>query len=133
MNEDTRWVQRLNNYRKAFALLERSLAIENPTELERAGIIQFYEMAFELSWKIMKDFLESKDIKTMFARDAIKHAFQSELIEEGGLWLKALDDRNLTSHTYAEETAEEVLEKIRTMYFPLLKQFLRVMENQIQK
>ena len=48
-------------------------------------------------------------------------AFQSGYIQEGDLWLQALNDRNLTTHTYDEETALSVANNIQTSYFPLLK------------
>ena len=48
-------------------------------------------------------------------------AFQSGYIQEGDLWLQALNDRNLTTHTYDEETALSVANNIQTSYFTLLK------------
>ena len=48
-------------------------------------------------------------------------AFQSGYIQEGDLWLQALNDRNLTTHTYDEETALSVANNIQTSYFHLLK------------
>ena len=50
-NPDIRWQQRLNQFEKAFFLLQDALLIDSPTVVERAGIIQFFEMAFELGWK----------------------------------------------------------------------------------
>jgi len=58
---------------------------------------------------------------------------KKNLIEDGGLWLRALDDRNKTSHMYDEDTAEEILAKIRDQYFALLKQFLQAMEDEAAK
>ena len=52
--KEIRWKQRYNNFEKSFNLLDRSLKIQNPTEAERGGIIQFYETTFELSWKLMR-------------------------------------------------------------------------------
>ena len=43
MTDDIRWQQRFHNYEKAFLLLERALNIATPSEVERGGIIQFYE------------------------------------------------------------------------------------------
>ena len=51
-NKDIRWKQRFQNYEKAFLLIKRTLEIQNPSEAEKGGIIQFYEMAFELAWKL---------------------------------------------------------------------------------
>jgi nucleotidyltransferase substrate binding protein (TIGR01987 family) len=118
---DVRWKQRFQNFDRACALLERTVARENLSEAERGGLIQFFEMAFELSWKLLKDYLSAEGFTVQSPRDAFKQAFQSRLIQNGGEWLLALEDRNLTAHTYDEETALRVERKIREDYFPLLQ------------
>lgn len=120
--KDVRWKQRFQNFEKAFLLLERTLKIKNPSEAEKGGLIQFYEMAFELAWKLMKDYLEEMGFTVYSPREAIKQAFQSGIIEDGQGWMDALEDRNITTHTYDEDTAEKVVSTIRASYFPMLRQ-----------
>lgn len=124
-----RWHQRFQNFEKAYLLLERTLKIDNPSEAERGGIIQFYEIAFELSWKLMKDFLESTGIDSQGPRGVIKNAFSENIIVDGHAWIEALDDRNLTVHTYDEAIAREVETRIRKEYFPLLEKLYQWMKN----
>lgn len=131
--KDIRWKQRLQNFEKAFLLLERTLKIKNPSEAERGGLIQFYEMAFELGWKLMKDYLEEEGFTVNSPREAIKQAFQSGVIDAGQQWIDALEDRNLTTHTYDESTAEKVVATIRTSYFPVLKHLYTVMKKKAEK
>ena len=120
MTQDIRWKQRLQNFSRANQLLQESLTIKKPSKVERAGIIQFYEMSFELAWKTLKDFLTEQGFEVASPRQAIKQGFQSNIIEDGHLWIKALEDRNLTVHTYDEAKAIEVESDIRTSYAPLL-------------
>jgi len=122
-NQYMRWLQRYENFKKAFNYLVNALAIKNPSETERAGIIQFYEIAFELAWKTLKDLLTEEGFTVKSPRDAIKIAFQAGYIMDGHTWLEALEDRNLTVHTYDEDTALNVLRKIQTDYYPVLEQF----------
>ena len=97
---DIRWKQCLQNLKRENSLLQSSLCVKAPNQLERAGIIQFYEMAFELSWKTLKDYPLEQGHETNPPRQAIKQAFQSNIIADGHLWIKALEDRNLTVHTF---------------------------------
>jgi len=120
-NKEIRWKQRFENLEKAFMLLERAIEIDNPSETEKGGIIQFYEVSFELSWKIMKDYLESKGFTCNSPREAIKRAFQSGLLDNGEEWINALNDRNLTTHTYNEKLTEIILNKIQNQYFKEIK------------
>jgi len=131
MTDDIRWQQRFSNYEKAFLLLERALSIATPSEVERGGIIQFYEMAFELAWKLMKDYLEQLGYTVSSPRDAIKQAFQAGILDDGQLWMDALTDRNLTTHTYDENKAIEVVAKIRANYFPALQQLYRRLSSEL--
>jgi len=131
-NKDIRGKQRFQNYKKAYLLLERNLNIAEPSEVERAGIIQFFEMAFELAWKLMKDYLEEEGLVVNSPKEAIKQAFQSDIIKDGHTWIDALNDRNLTTHTYEEEAAIEVTENIEENYFPLLKNLYLYFQGRIQ-
>lgn len=119
---DIRWKQRFHQFQKAFALLQQAIDIKEPSVVERAGLIQFFEMAFELGWKLLKDYQEAQGFTIASPREAIKQAFQSEIVRAGHDWIDALEDRNLTTHTYNEQTAVEVEEKIRGKYYPLLLQ-----------
>lgn len=119
---ELRWQQRFQNFSKAFALLKTTVELQKPTVIERAGMIQFFEMTFELAWKLLKDYQEEEGFIVKSPRDAIKQAFQYQLITDGQAWLEALQDRNLTVHTYQEKIALEVERKIRLEYAPMLEQ-----------
>ena len=118
--KNIRWKQRFKNFEKSFKLLKKYSKKENITELERAGIIQLFEMSFELSWKVLKDYLEYEEFEVKSPRQTIKQAFQIELIENGHVWIDALADRNLTTHTYNEQLAKELIEAIIKVYLPEL-------------
>jgi len=118
--QDIRWQQRYRQFNRAYLLLVQAIAIESPNIVERAGLIQFFEMAFELSWKLLKDYQQAEGFEVNSPRAAIKLAFQNGIVDDGHVWIQALEDRNLTTHTYNEETAQQVEQKIREMYFPLL-------------
>ena len=47
--EDILWKQRFSNFTKALNLLENALKIEQPDIVQKAGIVQFFEMCSELS------------------------------------------------------------------------------------
>ena len=131
--KEIRWKQRFVNFEKAFKLLERTVSIENPSEAEKGGIIQFYEVCFELSWKIMKDYLESEGYIVKSPKESIKQAFQIEIIDNGELWLSALQDRNLTSHTYDETTTNEIVVNIKSKYFIEIKKLYQFFKKEINE
>ena len=131
--KEIRWKQRFVNFEKAFKLLERTKQIENPSEAEKGGLIQFYEVGFELSWKIMKDYLESEGYIVKSPKQAIKQAFQIDLITDGEFWISALEDRNLTSHTYDENTTNAIIEKINNKYFNIIKLLYEFFKKENEK
>lgn len=123
MTPDVRWKQRLENFDKAMANLEAALALPQPDTFQKAGLIQFFEMSFELAWKTLKDHLEAEGhLEISSPRAALKKGFEVGLLQDGHAWMKALEDRNLTSHVYDEATADQVLQLIRDRYAGLLRQ-----------
>ena len=88
MNEDIRWIQRFNNFDKAFSLLQEIIEKnEDITILEaivKEGIIQRFEYTFELAWKTLKDKMieDGLLIEKISPKFVFKLAFQSKYITE---------------------------------------------------
>ncbi len=57
-NKDVRWKQRFQNFERALKYLEQALNISQPDIIQKAGLIHFFEMSFELAWNVIKDYLE---------------------------------------------------------------------------
>src|SRR5699024_5487091 len=121
-SKDVRWRQRFDNFERSFNLLYKYANGKIETDLERESLIQFFEMTFELSWKVLKDYLEAEGYLAKSPRESIKLAFQIELIEDGHLWLEALSKRNLTTHTYDEDLAKKFVVEIKEDFAPMLKE-----------
>lgn len=99
---------------------------------QKAGLIQFFEICFELSWNLIKDYLEEQGLQDLrFPRDTVKKAFETGLIEDGHSWLTALKNRNLTSHTYDEALADKVIAEIKSNYYPLLRQLYSRLKSEL--
>lgn len=131
--QDIRWKQRFQNFDKAFLRLNEAIRIiRNDLDnfVLQAGLIQIYEFTFELSWKTLKDYLEAEGFTCPSPRATLRQAFQSGYIRDGDIWLQALNDRNLATHTYDEATALLVTNNIQTKYFPLLKELHAWLEIQ---
>lgn len=116
-----RWKQRFSNYDKAFGELSAAVDRGSYDKLSQAGLIQMFELVFELAWKTLKDKLEYEGLKASSPRETIKLAFQNGYIQNGELWIEALDNRNLLAHTYDEAKSNEARDLIRGKYFTLLK------------
>lgn len=122
-NNDIRWKQRFQNFERSLKYLEQALNISNPDIIQKAGLIQFFEMSFELAWNVIKDYLEEQGfIEIKSPRSALKKAFETGLILDGHSWMQLLDDRNITSHAYDEATVDMIERLIHQKYYPLLKQ-----------
>lgn len=100
--------------------MDKHAAKDTYTELERAGIIQFFEITFELSWKVLKDYLEAQGYMVRSPRESIKQAYQMEIVTDGHTWMEALSRRNQTTHTYDEQVAEEFVEEISKTFLPAI-------------
>jgi nucleotidyltransferase substrate binding protein (TIGR01987 family) len=137
-NKDVRWRQRFQNFRKAFSQLSSAAALaqlRELTELEQQGLIQAFEFTHELAWNTLKDFLESRGRSNLFgSKDATREAFTAGLIDNGDAWMQMIENRNETTHTYDEETADKIGEAILSRYVPQFEKFqARFMELECEK
>lgn len=129
MPEDIRWKQRFNNYLRALQTLTEAVELAQTRELsnlEGQGMIQGFEFTHELAWNVLKDYLEEKGIVGIIgSKDATRLAFKNGLIDDGEAWMDMIKARNLSSHTYNQETAEEVVGNILERFYPAFDQLSR--------
>ena len=91
--------------------------------MEEQGLIKAFEYTYELAWNTLKDYLQYQGgFNITGSRDAIREAFSNNLITDGDKWMEMILSRNLTSHSYNEETADEISSAIFNDYFDLFKQ-----------
>lgn len=96
----------------------------------RDSIIQRFEFCAELSWKLMKKYLDENLVLEKFSpRSIVKESFKQGLIEDGEVWLDILNDRNLTSHTYDEVEAEKIKNNIINNYIIVFEKFINKMKE----
>jgi len=121
MTQDIRWHQRFSNYRKALIQLRDAVQLSHQRELtplEKQGLIQSFEYTHELAWKTLKDFLQYRGSTEEIygSKDASRQAFANGIISDGETWMSMVKSRNLTSHTYDEETVEKIVDVILGSY-----------------
>ena len=88
-------------------------------------MIKAFEYTFELSWKMLQDYLQFLGFTEFIGpRPVIEQAFALGLINDGHEWLSMLKSRNLTSHTYNSQTADEILKAIKSNYISAFEQLI---------
>jgi nucleotidyltransferase substrate binding protein (TIGR01987 family) len=83
-----------------------------------------------LAWNMLKDYLldqGNQNIKG--SKDATRAAFKVGLITDGEQWMAMIQSRNLSSHTYDERTAEQLVNVIIQHYYPLFVTLKTEMEK----
>jgi len=122
----SRLVERIENFNKAFSILNNAVKAYNNNKTEiltHMALIQSYEVTFELAWKVLKDYLAENGISVYLPKEVIKEAFNKRVIENGQIWINMLDARNATSHEYKMDKINLILENISSTYFNELYNF----------
>ena len=84
-------------------------------EVARASVIHHFEYVYELSWKMMKRFMEIEEgrITGFTNKELLRKAGELELIDDFHQWRKFHKARNLSSLTYDEKIAEQVYKTVK--------------------
>lgn len=128
---DIRWKQRFQNFEKAFLRLKEAMEIEELNELERNGLIQRFEFTLDLSWKVMKDFLEDKGFAFKTSpKDTFRLAQQSNFITYAQALIDGLTMRNELSHDYSGQKFETFEQQLREVTFVALEKLYQFFLNE---
>lgn len=94
----------------------------------RDGVIQRFEVAMDLAWKLMQRTLKEVygvDSATIRAKsDIFREAEKNGLIADAEVWINHYEARNQTSHIYDAKQAEGVFEEV-PRFLPDVRDFLK--------
>ena len=127
--EDIRWKQRFQNFEKALTVFkDRCSDVEDHPKGSKyydafqMALVQAFEILIELSWKVLKDYLENEGYtEVQTGKRAFRQAFQDGIIENGEVWLKALEIRNSISHIYDVDLLEDLNVFVVESFLPEVK------------
>ena len=131
----------LDNLAKSIEALERSVKTasrvgdsdEDLKETVRAGVIHNFEVAYEISWKMIKRWLkenigDAAVDSSVTRRNIFRSGAENRLIVDAERWMDYHEARNSTSHTYNEDAAENVFTEA-TEFIHDAKQLLSVLQE----
>lgn len=112
---------KLENFASAIKRLREAVtAYKNEPEnkLYRDALIQRFEFTFELAWKSLAEVLKDGGIviEIVAPKNVLKAAYSAGYVANEADWINILEDRNLMSHTYDEETADRIADDICNRY-----------------
>lgn len=119
--------QIFKDFEKTIKNLEEALNLKK-TNINRDASIKRFELCFDFSWKIIKNYGKKEGVECNSPRSCFKTAFQLKLIDYDEKWIKMIEDRNLTVHIYKDECADEVYSRLSD-YLDLFKKLLRQLEQ----
>lgn len=115
-------------FSSALARLDEILQQEKTIIIRDASVTRF-EFTFDLSWKLMRAFLEErKGVTCVSPRDCIREAFHYGAIGADPIWTQMTDWRNAIVHEYSEEFANDLFAKLPAIFAAFKK-----LEEAIQK
>jgi len=131
-------LQNLANFERALNSLEINIIkikvkaqSDDDFDIYRDSTIQRFEYSMELSKKLMANYIEYIDAEVKGQKLILRKAFEFDLIDDE-IWFQMLDDRNITSHEYSEELAQELLENIY-IYVIKLRIFCEIIKSKIEE
>lgn len=116
--------ERVKKYFDDFETALRNLEAgieQSKDDLDIDGTIKRFELCYELSWKLIKEYLADIGIICNNPRDCFKSAFANNLLDSEDTWLKMIEDRNYLVHTYTFAKSRKIFEHIKGSYAGSLK------------
>lgn len=120
----------LDELKKALERLKEALALDK-TDIVRDSTIQRFEFTVELSWKALQRFLSLSGIsEALTPKNVFREGARLGLVDDPEAWIRFVDARNLSSHTYKESLAEEVYARAKELP-SYVQQLIQNLENEL--
>lgn len=128
-------INRYRSFCKSLANLKDAQSEDACNKFVLSGTVQMFGLAFDLSWKVMKDILTQYHGITDFASDSPRETLQTAraagMIEDD-IWIEMLRAGNHLTHDYDGELAKKYFPLIISDYYQTLDKF-RLQAYQVLK
>lgn len=131
--ESSDLLQVISQFEQAIARFDESLSRDiDKDDVFLDAAVQRFEFCFELAWKAMKRVLADRGIDTRSPKETLRAAFKQGWCTEGDdFWVRMLEDRNLTSHTYDQKLAHDVYTRVKT-YAPAFTRLSKLLRKEVE-
>ena len=106
---------------------------QEESDLAKDAAIKRFEYCFELCWKSAKVFLSERfGVSVYSPKECFRELAKNKIISDQDveLFLEMTDYRNRVVHTYSQNFADAIYEKIKNSYLAMLEKVLVKIKNE---
>lgn len=96
------------------------------SDLEKAGVIQYFEFTYELAWKSLRRILKARGKDLNSPKPVFREAAVEGLIDSPERWFSFLESRNETVHTYNRRIADQIFSDL-TLFDSEMQKLIQVL------
>ena len=114
-------MKKYENFVSALANLEDAPNQDLNNDFVQSGLINKFNLQFELSWKLLKRLLEYEGATLAASgspRAILKESYRFYDFIDEAAWLDMLKDRNTNVHIYDNKLAQDLIQRILNVYIP---------------
>lgn len=127
-------MKKFDNFKASLNNLKDIYSCNEPySNLEITGMVALYEICFEQAWKAMKEILENggyAEGASGSPKTILKTAYAAGMINDEGLWMRALTARNNVAHAYNETIAMDIVNQAKDQYYDMFVRLRQTIENE---
>lgn len=127
---------KLDNLKKSLDALDRIIpkiiappryADSDDIEAYMTTLVKRFELVYEMTWKFFKVYIKNQfGVDSLGSKDVFRQCFMLKIIQEDEvkILLEMVESRNMVTHEYDQENAQELCKKIIYTYQPLVKNIM---------
>ena len=115
-------MKKLDNFSRCLNVLKGAdFELANDNDIYRMGVIGQFSLTFELAWKALQAVLRAhgaEGAETGSPKEILQLGYKLGFVNDSAVWLLMLKRRNIGTHIYDGDEADETLLLIRDSFIP---------------